>query len=275
MFGVVYGLIESNKHGWSSAPIVLCFVGAALLFAAFVLFELQEDRGPMLDVRLFRSATFVGANVTGFAVVCSLFAFVFFMSLYLQNIREFSPIHTGWIFLIATISMSISSPFAGKAADRVGSRAPITAGLVMFGVGLVAMSRIVDVDSSMWQLYPWLFISGLGFGLVLPPATTAVVAAVPNEKTGVASGLMQAMRQLGGGLGIAIAGAIMAAETANLGPLDYRYDFAFVDGFHQVLLFAGVVCFGAAVACAWLMRKRPHPEAGAAASEQAPSLSAR
>ena len=112
MLGVAYGLIEANKHGWGSAPIILCFVGSALLFTAFVLFELAEERRPMFDIRLFRNRVFAGANIAGFVAMCSLLGFIFFTSLYLQNVRGFSPIHTGWVFLIATIPMSIGSVYA-------------------------------------------------------------------------------------------------------------------------------------------------------------------
>src|SRR5438445_528483 len=103
MLGVAYGLIEANKHGWGSAPIILCFVGSALLFTAFVLFELAEERRPMFDIRLFRNRVFAGANIAGFVAMCSLPGFIFFTSLYLQNVRRFSPIHAGWGCLIATL----------------------------------------------------------------------------------------------------------------------------------------------------------------------------
>jgi EmrB/QacA subfamily drug resistance transporter len=256
MLGLAYGLIEANTHGWGSTPIVLCFVGAALLAVAFVLFELVEER-PMFDIRLFRRPTFAGVNLAGLVVMCSLLGFIFFTSLYLQNVRGFSPIHTGWIFLITTIPMSLSSPLAGKAADRIGAKAPIAIGLALFGAALVAMASSVGVHASMWRLYPWLFVAGFGFGLVLPPATTTVVASVPDDKSGVAAGLMQAMRQLGAALGIAISGSIMNAKTTGLGPFDFRYNFAFVHGLQDVMIFSGVLSIAAAICCVWLIRGRP------------------
>jgi len=270
MLGVAYGLIEANKHGWGSAPIILCFVGSALLFTAFVLFELAEERRPMFDIRLFRNRVFAGANIAGFVAMCSLLGFIFFTSLYLQNVRGFSPIHTGWVFLIATIPMSIGSPLAGKLADRIGARLPIAVGLALFGLSLVVMSRVVGLHASMWSLYPWLFISGFGFGMVLPPSTTTVVAAVPNEKSGVASGLMQALRQLGGALGIAIGGAIVNAQTSGFGPLDFRYNGAYVHGLRWVLLFTGAISFAGAGACLWLIRGRVLPAAQPASGAVSP-----
>jgi EmrB/QacA subfamily drug resistance transporter len=253
MFFLVFGLIESNKHGWGSPLILGCFAASIVLIAVFVVLE-DRQRVPMLDLALFRDRTFVGANSVGLLAMCALFGFIFFMSLYLQNIRHYSPIRTGGIFLVSTVAMTIMAPIAGKLADRIGPRVPITVGLVLFGVSLIGLSIQIDATVRIWTTFPLLVLGGVGFGLILPPATTTVVSSVAPEKSGVASGMMQAMRQLGGALGIAIAGAIVAAKTGHIGPRDPRFVSAFVGGVQDVLLFTGLVAIAGAVLGLMLVR---------------------
>jgi EmrB/QacA subfamily drug resistance transporter len=255
MFGLTFALIEANAHGWGSAEIVLCFVGAGILLAAFVLIEMRA-RTAMLDVALFRNPAFVGANAAGLLAMCALFGFIFFMSLYLQQIRSYSAIGAGAVFLVSTGAMTLVSPFAGKLADRAGGRLPIVAGLTLFGASLVGVSLMIGANTRLWTLYPWLFLAGIGFGLVLPPATTTVVGSVPTDKSGVASGLMQAMRQLGAAIGVAIAGALMSAHLGIFTPADVGYVARFVHGLQAVLLFTGLAALAGAVLAAGLIRGR-------------------
>jgi EmrB/QacA subfamily drug resistance transporter len=263
MFALVFALIESNKRGWGSVLIIGCFVAAAVLIAAFVVVE-SRLRLPMLDLGLFKNRTFDGANAVGLAIMCSLFGFIFFMSLYLQNIRHYTPIRTGAIFLVSTVAMTAFAPAAGKLADRVGPRVPICLGLLLFGGSLVGLSVQLTATVRIWTLFPLLFVGGMGFGLVLPPATTAVVSSVPADRSGVASGMMQAIRQLGGALGIAIAGAIIASKTSHVAPRSAAFTGPFVGGVQDVLLFAGIVALvGAAVGFA-AIESRAAEDVGAA-----------
>jgi DHA2 family methylenomycin A resistance protein-like MFS transporter len=255
MFFLVFGLIESNKHGWGSPLILGCFAASIVLIALFVVLE-DRQRVPMLDLALFRDRTFVGANSVGLLAMCALFGFIFFMSLYLQNIRHYSPIRTGGIFLVSTVAMTIMAPIAGKLADRIGPRVPITVGLVLFGASLIGLSIQIDATVRIWTTFPLLVLGGVGFGLILPPATTTVVSSVAPEKSGVASGMMQSVRQLGGALGIAIAGAIVASKTGHIGPRDPRFVSAFVGGVQDVLLFTGLVAVAGAVLGLMLVRPR-------------------
>jgi EmrB/QacA subfamily drug resistance transporter len=269
MFALTYGLIEANTHGWGSTLIVTCFAVSAVLIVAFVLLELRQ-RAPMLDLALFRDSTFTGANTVGLLIMCALFGFIFFMSIYLQSIRGYSPLQAGATFLVSTVAMGIAAPISGKVTDRFGGRWPITIGQLLFGISLIGLSVQITAHVAIGALYPLLFIGGFGFGLVLPPATALVVSSVPPDKTGVASGTMQALRQLGGALGVAIAGAIMNASLGVLAPLGPQYVTAFVSGLKHVLLFCGVVAVAGAVVAVFLVRR------GAAESEselaEVPSL---
>jgi EmrB/QacA subfamily drug resistance transporter len=254
MFLLVFGLIEANSRGWGSPVIVLCFVGSAVLLGTFVLIE-HRGRRPMVDLSLFRSSTFVGGLACGLLILCSLFAFIFFMSIYLQSIRGYSPVRAGSVFLFSTVALMSTAPIGGKLSDRIGGRLPIALGAGVFGVTLVVMSRLMSIDVEIWTLFPWIFVGGLGYGLVQAPTTTLVVGAVPPEKSGVASALMQTSRQLGGALGVAISGAIVASYTASLSIRDPRYGLEFTSGLKTAMLFAGVTAIGVTVVALTLIRK--------------------
>jgi EmrB/QacA subfamily drug resistance transporter len=256
MFLLVFALIEANSRGWGSLTIVLCFIGAAILFGAFVLIE-HRGRVPMIDLSLFRGATFVGGLTCGLLILCALFAFIFFMSIYLQSIRGYSPVQAGSIFLFSTVALMSTAPIGGKLSDRIGGRLPIALGAGVFGVTLVVMSTLISTDVAIWKLFPWIFVGGLGYGLIQAPATTLVVGAVSPEKSGIASALMQTSRQLGGALGVAISGAIVAAYTASLSIRDPRYGPEFTSGLKASMLFAGATAIGVTALALTLIRKRP------------------
>ena len=254
IFLAIFALIEANRYGWSSTPIVLCFIGSALALALFVAIEIRQ-RAPMLDVSLFRDSTYAGANAAGLLVMVALFGFIFFLSLYLQNVLGYSPLKAGVTFLSATGALMLTAPLAGKLSDEIGPRWPMTAGMAVFGLAFVLLRRVIDVETGFWEMFPWLVLGGIGFGMVMPPATAAVLASVRADQTGVASGAMQALRQFGGGLGIAIMGAIMAAQTDGILPAEPRYQVAFVGGFQDVLTLAAVVSFAGSLVALLMVRR--------------------
>ena len=238
MFLVTYGLVEANTYGWLSARILSCFVAAAVALAVFILLEMRQ-RVPMLDLSVFRNSTFSGAVAVSSLVMVSLFGFVFFISLYVQNILGYSPLQAGAAFLTTTVAIVVAAPLAGALSDKLGSRPPIVIGMALFGAGLLGLSQSVHVHSAYLHMAPWLVLGGLGFGGVMPPSTAAVLANVAEDKAGVAAGVLQTGRQFGGGLGVAVAGAIMAHHTAGLAPRDPRFPLAFVSGLESILIFVG------------------------------------
>jgi EmrB/QacA subfamily drug resistance transporter len=257
MFLLTFGLIEANRFGWSSPALILCFVGSAVGFAAFIAVELRQ-RLPMIDLSLFRDSTLAGANFVGLTTFMSLFGFIFFMSLYLQTVLGYTALKTGFAFISSTVAIMVMAPVGGKLSDRIGSRWPLGVGMGVFGVSLIVVSGVVGTDTSFWSMFPWFVLGGCGFGFVLAPSTAAALAAVPTEKSGVASGLLQALRQVGGALGIAVMGAIMAAKTNGLQPGMPGYADRFVSGLHGVLITSGSVAIvGAAVAVLTIRKHVP------------------
>ena len=253
LFSLTYGLIEANTYGWTSGRIVGAFVVAAVALTAFVLLELHQ-RVPMLDLSLFRSGTFAGANLVVLLVALAMFGVFFFVSLYMQNILGFSAVQAGAAFLPMTVLIILIAPFAGRTTDRVGSRWLMTAGMVLVGVQLLYLSRL-GLGATFWNLLPGLLVGGIGMALTMTPSAAAAVRAVPVDKSGVGSAVLNAFRQVGGSLGIALMGAIMASKAGGR-----RTPEAFIDGFSTALVVAALIAFVGAVVAAALVRPHERPQ---------------
>jgi EmrB/QacA subfamily drug resistance transporter len=242
LFALTYGLIEANHYGWTSARIVGSFVVAAIAFIAFILLE-RHQRAPMLPLELFRNRTFTGANLSMLLVALSMFGVFFFVSLFMQNILGYSAVQAGAAFLPMTILIILVAPLAGRTADRVGSRGLMTLGMILISIQLLLFSRLAD-DASYWHLLPSLVIGGLGMALTMTPSTAAATRAVPVDKAGIGSAVLNSARQVGGTMGIAVMGAIVASQIGA------TYDpQSFLVGFERALLVgAGIALVGAVVA---------------------------
>ena len=258
LFALTFALIEANAYGWTDPVILGLFVLSALSLAAFVLLEMHQ-RSPLLDLSLFRSSTFAGANVVALLVTLAMFGVFFFMSIYMQNILGYSATKTGAAFLPMTILIILIAPIAGRSSDRIGSRALMTAGMLCLAASLAIFSRL-GLDSAFWDIFPGLIVGGFGMALVMTPMTAAALGSVPVEKSGVGSGVLNTFRQVGGALGIAVMGAIVASYVDLSGG---RPDPAsFIDGFQTALrVSVGFALLGAVVAWATI-RKHRHMDAG-------------
>jgi len=260
LFALTYGLIEANTHGWTSPRILGAFAVAGASILAFVLLE-RYQRAPMLPLELFRSRTYAGANLVMLLVALAMFGVFFFLSLYMQNVLGYSAVQTGAAFLPMTILIIVLAPVAGKTSDRFGSRWLMTAGMILISAQLLYFSRL-GVDASFWDLLPAFLVGGVGMALTMTPSAAAATRSVPVDKAGVGAAVLNASRQIGGSLGIALIGAIIAFEAGG-----QRTPEAFVDGLQSALLVAsGIAALGAVVA---LSLVRPHEAARRGTPEQA------
>jgi EmrB/QacA subfamily drug resistance transporter len=254
LFALTYALIEANTYGWTSARIVGAFALAAVLLVSFVVLE-RRRRDPMLPLDLFRSGTYTGSNLVVLLVALAMFGVFFFVSLYMQNVLGYSAVQAGAAFLPMTILIILVAPIAGKTSDRVGSRGLMTVGMVLIAVQLVLFSRLGE-DATFWNLLPALMLGGVGMALTMTPSAAAATRSVPVEKAGVGSAVLNSARQVGGTMGIAVIGAIMAAEAGGEQTVE-----AFMRGFEvSLLVAAGIAVAGAVVA---FVLVRPHEGAGA------------
>ncbi|HEU0056384.1 MAG TPA: MFS transporter [Gaiella sp.] len=249
LFALTYGLIEANNYGWGSVRIVGAFVVAAVSLTAFILLE-RRQRAPMLDLTLFRNRTYVGANLAMLLVALAMFGVFFFVSLYMQNVLGYSAVEAGAAFLPMTLLIIVIAPLAGRASDRWGSRWLITGGMVLLAAQLAYFSQLSD-DATFWVLLPALVLGGFGMSMTMTPSSAAAMRAVPVEKAGIGSAVLNACRQVGGSTGIAVMGAIMASRLAS--PPTTA---SFMDGFELALVVASVIALAGAITAAVLIR--PH-----------------
>ena len=259
LFGLTYGLIEANAYGWTSPRILACFGIAIVGLTVFALLELHQ-RNPMLDLGLFKNSTFTGSNVTMMLVALAMFGVFFYVSLFVQNILGYSPTRAGAVFLPMTVLIILIAPAAGKWSDRVGSRWLVGAGMTLVGGSLLIFAQL-HLGSDFWDLLPGLIIGGVGMGLTMTPTTAAAMGSVAVDKAGVGSAVLNSMRQVGGALGIAIMGAIVAASV-HVPPTSPLAAEQFVTGFQHSLQAAAAIAFAAAlVAIATIRQYRPGAEA--------------
>jgi EmrB/QacA subfamily drug resistance transporter len=267
LFALTYGLIEANNYGWTSARILAAFAIALVSLGAFLVLE-RTQRAPMLPLELFRNRTYTGANTVIFLVALSMFGVFFFVSLYMQDILGYSAVQAGAAFLPMTLLIILIAPIAGRMTDRVGSRWFMTGGMVLIAVQLVYFSRL-GPDATFWDLLPAMVIGGIGMASTMTPSAAAATRSVPVEKAGVGSAVLNAFRQVGGTMGVAIMGAIVAHEAGG-----ERTVAAFMSGFQAALTVAAVIAaVGAVVAFALI---RPHEEVRRPerSDERAPELAA-
>jgi EmrB/QacA subfamily drug resistance transporter len=206
---LVLALVEGNNWHWDSTRVIVLFVLSASSLFAFVQIELHR-RVPMVDFSFFRARTFLGANAVAFIVSFAMLAMFFFLALYLQNIRGYTPLEAGVRFLPSTMLVIVMGPLAGRLADRVGSRPLMTLGLLVISGALFWLSRMT-ISSGYVELLPGFMLMGIGIGLVMSPMSTAAMNSVEQNKAGVASGILSQNRMVGGTFGIAITGALVSS----------------------------------------------------------------
>jgi EmrB/QacA subfamily drug resistance transporter len=267
LFALTFALVEANEYGWTS-PLILGLFGIAVGGLALFVWLESRRRAPMLDLSLFRSRTFAGANIVAFLVTLAMFGVFFFMSLFVQRILDYSPVEAGAIFLPMTLLIVVVAPIAGKLSDRIGSRWLMAGGLTLLGVSLILFSQL-GTTSGFWDMFPGLVIGGLGMASVMTPMTAAAMGSVPVAKAGVSSGVLNTFRQVGGALGIAAMGAILTSRESSSLASGHSLDVAFVDGFSTSLEVAAIIAFVGAITAAILIRKGHHPAEPTAVAEGA------
>jgi len=255
LFALTYSLIEANNKGWSSVEILSLFGVAAVAFIVFIQLE-QRQRAPMLDLSLFRNRTFAGANMTMLLVALAMFGVFFYVSLFVQGVLRYSPVQAGASFLPMTLCIIFIAPLAGKLSDRVGARWLMSGGMLLVSVSLVLFS-LLNEHSTFWNLFPALLVGGAGMATAMTPTAAAAMSSVPVDKAGVGSGVLNSMRQVGGSLGVAIAGAVLGSYV-HVGFRNPAYPHQFVEGFQAALHVSAGIAFAAAIVAGVMVRSHAH-----------------
>jgi MFS transporter, DHA2 family, methylenomycin A resistance protein len=241
MGSLTYGAIEAGDSGITAPRVVIALATAVLSAIAFVAAQARVAQ-PMVPLDLFGSRTIRIALATGFAFMVGHYGLPFVFSLYLQDVRGLSSLATGLTFLPMMLIGLALTPFSARIVERLGARVPICSGLLAMTVGLGTLA-VLPVTTPLWVLGLLMLVVGLGGPLTMPPITLVLLNHVPSERTGIASGVFNTSRQVGGALAVAIFGALLADRTT------------FMNGLHTSLLIAAGVVLLTSLACLRLPRQ--------------------
>jgi MFS transporter, DHA2 family, methylenomycin A resistance protein len=208
---LAFGLIEAGDQGWA-APLVL--IAFAVFIAATALFVAAEHRhrDPMLPLGLFRSREFTGATVVGAAINFGFYGEIFLLSLYFQQVRGFTPLVAGLAIFPQPAIAAVVSSLSGRQTARRGPRRVMLIGLAVGATGLL-LATFVDTTTPYWMLVFPLLAIGFGISYTMPAATAVIIDAAPQDRAGIAAGTLNASRQVGSTLGVAVFGSLVASVT--------------------------------------------------------------
>ena len=235
LVAAVYGIVRSESLGWGSAGVLGPLAIAVALLAMFALVEDRFAAAPLLPLGVLRMRRLRAANLVIALLFAGVFSMWFFLTLYMQDVLGYGALHTGLAFLPMTLSVALASTLAPRLVGRVGVCFVLTAGMVSAAVGLGLLTGLSPGGSYLATVLPGGVLAAAGLGLALVPATIVAVQGVPAAQSGLASGLLNTSRLVGGALGLAALSTIADSHTASqlvhgaspLGALTSGYQLAF------------------------------------------------
>jgi EmrB/QacA subfamily drug resistance transporter len=239
---LVLAIVRTDVTGWGSIPTLALIAAGLVLLAVFVAIEGRFAKSPLMPLRIYASRTLRAANVVVFLLGAATFAMWFFLSLYLQQVRGYSPLHAGLAFLPMTLSIVAASTLASRGVTRVGAKPLLVAGMGLLAVGLFLFTSLSPGGTYVGEILVPSLLAAVGLGMAFVPVTIAAVSGVAPHEAGLASGLVNTSRLFGGALGLAVLAAIATAHTNS----DLRHSV----GMHVALTNGFVVAFGIAAAFA-------------------------
>ena len=252
----VYGIVNGNEAGWTSAQ-TLGLIGAALvLFALFLAIEAKVP-APLMPLGLFRLRNLATANAVGVLWAAAMFAWFFISALYLQLVLGYSPLAVGLSFLPANLIMAaFSLGLSAKLVMRFGLRLPIACGMALAAAGLFLFTLAPVGGDFMMHVLPGMLLLGLGCGMALNPVLLAAMGDVSPADAGLASGVANTAFMMGGALGLAVLASLAAARTESLTAAGAQAMAALNGGYHVAFGFGAAFAAGAAVLAFVLLRAR-------------------
>jgi EmrB/QacA subfamily drug resistance transporter len=209
---LVYALTRASEDGWLTAATPALLGASAVLLAAFVAIELRS-RAPLLPLRIFRLRTLSAANATAVVIAAVAFSEFFLLTLYLQEVLHYSALQTGAAFVAITLTILVFSNVAQLLVNRLGVRTVLTTGLVVAAAGLALLVRLPVHGRYAVDVLPALLVNGVGMALCFVPVTIAGLTGVRRADAGVASGLINTSRQVGGAIGLAAISTVASTST--------------------------------------------------------------
>jgi EmrB/QacA subfamily drug resistance transporter len=242
LFGLVWGLVRGNEHGWTSLGVAGPLIAGALLVAAFIAWELRS-RAPMVPMRLFRRRAFSAANLTSLFMSFGMFGSIFLLAQFFQIVQGYSPLQAGLRTLPWTAMPIFVAPIAGILSDRIGSRPLLIAGMALMSGALAWLAKVSSVTVPYGDLVPAFVMAGVGMSLYFAPVANLVLSAVRRDEEGKASGVNNTVREVGGVFGVAALASVFSAVGGYLTPA------SFVDGLIAAL-WVGAAAVGIATLAA-------------------------
>ncbi len=248
---LVYALVGTIDHGWTSARSLLLFVAAILLLVGFVVNE-ARSKEPLLPLSIFRNRSLSGANVVGFLVGAGVFSMFLFLSFYMQNILGYSPLKTGLYYVPFGLVIIVAAGVSQVLVTKIGIRTVMAAGLLMVAAAQLWFSRTPVSGNYVVDLLPGFIVGAIGLGFAFVPDAIAALQGVRPDQSGVASGLINTSQQIGGALGVAVLLTAAVSRTTSLfvsqgirNPHSLAAAQATLDGYHTAFLIgAGMSVLG-------------------------------
>jgi EmrB/QacA subfamily drug resistance transporter len=241
LLGVVYATVRGNELGWGSPTVIGSYAAGAVLLVLFGLWE-RRSSAPMLPLRFFRSRAFAATSGVSLAMSFGIFGSIFLLAQYFQTVKGYGPLEAGLRTLPWTGMPMLVAPIAGALSDRIGSRPLMAAGLGLQAIAIVWLAEVTSTDVAYSTLVPAFVLGGTGMALVFSPVANAILGAVKPHEAGQASGANNAIRELGGVLGVAVLAAVFSSAGG------YESGQAFVDGLRSALWVGAAVLAAGAVA---------------------------
>jgi len=301
---LVYGIIEAPDHGWGSTRTLVTFAAALVVLGAFVAWELRAKE-PMLDLGYFRNPRFTAATAAITLVFFAMFGSYFLFTQYLQFVHGYSPLSAGVRILPWALAYLVSATQSAKLVERFGQRRVVASGLTIAGLGIVVLAVTSGATASYWWFALGVVVQALGMGITTAPSTGAIMRSLPLHKAGVGSAVNDTTRELGGALGVAVMGSLVASQFrgsmhgavsglpekashsladalqtaaatggARGAEIVHLARGAFVDAFTSTLWVAAIVAVAASGIVAWLLRAKATARADAMVAAEEARLTA-
>ncbi len=256
----VYAIVGGNAAGWLSVKTLGVFGGSIALIAAFLFME-SRAHSPLVPLRIFRDRNIVVGSIVGILWSAAMFASFFISALYLQLVLGFDPLHVGLSFLPANVIMAVFSlGLSAAIVMRFGNRGPLALGMAIVGVGLIGFGTAPVDGSFLLNVLPGMICLGIGAGMAFNPLLLAATSEVPEDESGLASGVLNTAFMMGGALGLAILASIAAARSGVLGAQGIEQAAA-LNGGYQIAFLAGAACSFVAAGVALLFKRKARTHA--------------
>jgi EmrB/QacA subfamily drug resistance transporter len=253
---LAYALLDASSAGWGSTKIVSLLAVSVALIGAFVAIE-QRSKAPLVPFRIFRLRTLTGANVVAVLLGASLFSMFYFISLYMQQVLGYSPIHAGLSYLPLALTIIIAAGTGGQLVTRFGFKPILAAGMLSISAGLVWFSQVSVGGGFLTDILGASLLAAIGLGFGFVTSTIAAMSGVEEHEQGLASGLINTSQQIGGALGLAVLSTIATTRTDDVMATGHStLANGLTEGFQSAFLGGAVIAALGFVATLVLIRTR-------------------